>query len=143
MMTTAVSLIDELEGALACGTNEKRLQTLWRITDLFIAGAERYSEEQINVFDEVIGKIAAVIENKARAKLASRLAPLSTAPLNVIRSLAFDDDIEVAHDVLSKRGVHFESKPALIAPMPTYDLWLAEFRDSENNVLALMCEKPK
>src|SRR5437763_9299275 len=101
MMTTAVSLIDELEGALACGTNEKRLQTLWRITDLFIAGAERYSEEQINVFDEVIGKIAAVIENKARAKLASRLAPLSTAPLNVIRSLAFDDDIEVAHPLLS------------------------------------------
>jgi hypothetical protein len=27
--------------------------------------------------------------------------------------------------------------------MQTYDLWLAEFRDSENNVLALMCEKPK
>src|SRR2546423_14319493 len=53
------------------------------------------------------------------------------------------DDIEMAHDVLNKRGVHFESKPALIAPMPTYDLWLAEFRDSENNVLALMCEKPK
>jgi hypothetical protein len=25
----------------------------------------------------------------------------------------------------------------------THDLWLAEFRDSENNVLALMCEKPK
>ena len=53
------------------------------------------------------------------------------------------DDIKMAHDVLNKRGVHFESKPALIAPMPTYDLWLAEFRDSENNVLALMCEKPK
>jgi catechol 2,3-dioxygenase-like lactoylglutathione lyase family enzyme len=27
--------------------------------------------------------------------------------------------------------------------MPTYDLWLAEFRDSENNVMALMCERPK
>jgi predicted enzyme related to lactoylglutathione lyase len=25
----------------------------------------------------------------------------------------------------------------------TSDLWLAEFRDPENNVLALMCEKPK
>ena len=53
------------------------------------------------------------------------------------------DDIEAAYDALSKRGVHFETKPALIAPMQTYDLWLAEFRDSENNVLALMCEKPK
>ena len=53
------------------------------------------------------------------------------------------EDIEAAYDALSKRGVHFEAKPALIAPMKTYDLWLAEFRDSENNVLALMCEKPK
>jgi methylmalonyl-CoA/ethylmalonyl-CoA epimerase len=53
------------------------------------------------------------------------------------------DDIDSAYDALSKRGVHFETKPALIAPMQTYDLWLAEFRDSENNVLALMCEKPK
>jgi len=53
------------------------------------------------------------------------------------------EDIDVAYDALSQRGVHFETKPMLIAPMQTYDLWLAEFRDSENNVLALMCEKAK
>lgn len=53
------------------------------------------------------------------------------------------DDIEAAYDALSKSGVHFETKPALIAPMQTYDLWLAEFRDSEDNVMALMCEKAK
>jgi methylmalonyl-CoA/ethylmalonyl-CoA epimerase len=53
------------------------------------------------------------------------------------------DDIDAAYDTLVGRGIHFESKPTLIAPMQTYDLWLAEFRDSENNVLALMCEKPK
>ena len=52
-------------------------------------------------------------------------------------------DIENAHRVLELRGVHFEGKPMLVAPMATHDLWLAEFRDSENNVLALMCEKPK
>jgi predicted enzyme related to lactoylglutathione lyase len=52
-------------------------------------------------------------------------------------------DIEETHRVLEERGVHFETKPMLVAPMPTHDLWLAEFRDSENNVLALMCEKPK
>jgi uncharacterized protein (DUF2336 family) len=112
-MTTPPSLIEELEGALASGTNEKRLQTLWRITDLFVAGAERYSDEQINVFDDVIGKIAIVIENKARAKLASRLAPLATAPHNVVRSLAFDNDIEVAQPVLS--GSQRLSDPDLVA----------------------------
>ena len=52
-------------------------------------------------------------------------------------------DIEEKHRVLENRGVHFETKPMLVAPMATHDLWLAEFRDSENNVLALMCEKPK
>jgi predicted enzyme related to lactoylglutathione lyase len=52
-------------------------------------------------------------------------------------------DIKQAHEALVSRKVHFETKPMLVAPMATHDLWLAEFRDSENNVLALMCEKPK
>jgi predicted enzyme related to lactoylglutathione lyase len=52
-------------------------------------------------------------------------------------------DIDTVYEVMVERGVHFETKPMLVAPMATYDLWLAEFRDSENNVLALMCEKPK
>ncbi|PYJ86827.1 MAG: glyoxalase [Verrucomicrobia bacterium] len=52
-------------------------------------------------------------------------------------------DIDMAYEALSGRGVVFEGKPTLVAPMPTYDLWLVEFRDSENNVLALMCEKAK
>jgi methylmalonyl-CoA/ethylmalonyl-CoA epimerase len=52
-------------------------------------------------------------------------------------------DIENAHQVLESRGVHFETQPMLVAPMATHDLWLAEFRDSENNVLALMCENRK
>ena len=52
-------------------------------------------------------------------------------------------DIEQTHKILEERGVHFETKPTLVAPMATHDLWLAEFRDSENNVLALMCEKAK
>lgn len=52
-------------------------------------------------------------------------------------------DIDQAHEALVSRKVHFETKPMLVAPMATHDLWLAEFHDSENNVLALMCEKPK
>jgi len=52
-------------------------------------------------------------------------------------------DIEQAHEGLVSRKVHFETKPMLVTPMATHDLWLAEFRDSENNVLALMCEKPR
>ena len=53
------------------------------------------------------------------------------------------DDIDAAYDTLTKRGVPFATNPALIAPMESYDLWLAEFRDSEENIMALMCEKAK
>jgi methylmalonyl-CoA/ethylmalonyl-CoA epimerase len=37
-------------------------------------------------------------------------------------------------------GVHFEDTPHLIARMPNHDLWMTFFRDSEKNLLALMCE---
>ena len=53
------------------------------------------------------------------------------------------DDIEKVYRTFKARGVHFETKPHLVAPMPTYDLWLADFRDSENNLLALMSEVPR
>jgi predicted enzyme related to lactoylglutathione lyase len=48
------------------------------------------------------------------------------------------DDIQQATQTLSERGVHFEEQPIFVADMGTYDLWLASFRDSENNLLALM-----
>lgn len=34
----------------------------------------------------------------------------------------------------------FERKPALVAPVPYLDLWMAFFRDAENNLMALMSE---
>jgi Uncharacterised protein conserved in bacteria (DUF2336) len=101
MTTTATSLIEELETALAAGTNAQRITMLARMTDLFVEGASRYSAGQINLFDEVIAKLVTAIEAKARAKLSSRLAPVRNAPPGVIRMLAFDDDIEVARPVLT------------------------------------------
>jgi len=52
-------------------------------------------------------------------------------------------DIEATYEALNSRGVEFVVKPHLVARMPTYDLWLADFRDSENNLLALMSEVPR
>ncbi|HEY2932739.1 MAG TPA: VOC family protein [Acidobacteriota bacterium] len=48
------------------------------------------------------------------------------------------DDIRKAHQTLTGRGVQFEGEPHLIARMDRYDLWMAFFRDSETNLLALM-----
>ena len=53
------------------------------------------------------------------------------------------DDIMTSHAVLRARGARAVGEPHLIARMPDHDLWLAEFRDSEENVLALMSEVPR
>jgi methylmalonyl-CoA/ethylmalonyl-CoA epimerase len=53
------------------------------------------------------------------------------------------DDIERFYEVFKARGVEFLVKPHLVAPMPDYDLWLADFRDSEGNLLALISEVPR
>jgi uncharacterized protein (DUF2336 family) len=80
----------------------RRIEMLTRITDLFVNGAARFSEDQIGVFDDVMARLVSTIEAKARAKLAHRLAPIANAPSNVIHMLAFDDDIEVARPVLTQ-----------------------------------------
>ena len=51
-------------------------------------------------------------------------------------------DIVSAHRQMLSRGVGFEDEPHLIARMPTHELWMTFFRDSEQNLLALMCELP-
>ena len=112
-MLRTLPLIDELEAALTSGTNARRIEMLTRITDLFVGGAARYSEEQIGIFDDVMVRLMSTIEAKARAKLSHRLAPIANAPSNVIHMLAFDDDIEVAQPVLRESGRLQE--PALLA----------------------------
>ena len=52
-------------------------------------------------------------------------------------------DIAAAHATLEGRGVEFLSKPHLVHRAADHDLWLAEFRDSEGNILALMSRKPR
>jgi methylmalonyl-CoA/ethylmalonyl-CoA epimerase len=52
-------------------------------------------------------------------------------------------DIQSAYLKLRDRGVRFEGEPHMIAKMPTHDLWMTFFRDSEDNLLALMSEVPR
>jgi len=52
-------------------------------------------------------------------------------------------DIQAGYSELVSRGVHFEAAPNVVARMETHDLWLAEFRDSESNIMSLMAEVAK
>jgi len=50
------------------------------------------------------------------------------------------EDIQEAYNQLEDRNLVFEQKPHLVARMPDHDLWMAFFRDPDDNLLALMCE---
>lgn len=95
------SLIDELEGAIKEGNAENRVNTLRRVTDLFLHDANRLNDEQINLFDDVLCLLAEKIESTALTELGNRLAPVDTAPIRVIKRLAGDDEITVAGPVLT------------------------------------------
>ncbi|HYA24079.1 MAG TPA: VOC family protein [Terriglobales bacterium] len=49
-------------------------------------------------------------------------------------------DIIAAQRQLLANDVRFEDEPHIIARMPDHDLWMTFFRDSEDNLLALMSE---
>ena len=94
------SILDDLVSPVAGATAKHRLKIIDRVADLFAAGSRSYSDEQISLFDDVLRRLTADIEVKARATLAHRLAVIDNAPPVLIRSLAFDDAIEVAEPVL-------------------------------------------
>lgn len=50
------------------------------------------------------------------------------------------NDINASHADMKAKGVRFEDEPHMIAKLPDHDLWMTFFRDTEDNVLALMSE---
>ena len=96
------SLIAELEDAIQSGSKDRRLDTLRRITDLFVADADRFTNQQIDVFDDVLGHLIKRIEGKALSELSQRLGPIHNAPTEVVKQLAWDDDIAVAEPILTQ-----------------------------------------
>src|SRR5438445_596830 len=123
-------LIDELEGMLGNKDISRRAEILRRVTDLFVLGSGKFSEDQVELFDGVMGKLLENVERAARAQFGSRLAKLSDAPPKTVRLLAFDDAIEVAGPVL----LHCErlDENALLENAKT---------KSQNHLLAISCRK--
>jgi uncharacterized protein (DUF2336 family) len=99
-MGAPASLLPELEEVVQHGSAEKRAETLRRITDLFLDGADRFNENHVALFDDVIGCLIEEIEVKALAELARRIAPLPNAPSGVVRTLAMRDEISIAVPIL-------------------------------------------
>lgn len=97
-MNLPKSFLQQLDEAVQRGTTESREAALWYATDMLIVG--RYSEDEIWIFGEVIGRLADAIEVAACARLARQLARTTCAQTNIVRKLAFDDSIDVAGPLL-------------------------------------------
>src|SRR3979490_2070416 len=111
MQAANLSIVDEVETAINTGSAEKRLETLKRVTDLFLSSAVKLNVEQIELFDNVLERLIKTIELRAIADIGARialaetsgkLAPIAQAPPSVIRRLARNDEIAIAGPVLSE-----------------------------------------
>ena len=96
------SLIPELEDVARQASPERLAIVLERVATLFLNSAEQYGDDHIALFDDVLSCLVVEIETKARAELARRFAPVPNAPINVVRHLSRDDDIDVAGPLLSQ-----------------------------------------
>jgi uncharacterized protein (DUF2336 family) len=105
------SIVDEVETAISTGSAEKRLETIKRVTDLFLSSAGTFNGEQIELFDNVLERLTRTIEIRALAdmsarialaEMSSQLAPVAQAPPAVVRRLARNDEIIVAGPVLAE-----------------------------------------
>lgn len=100
MQNAAPSIFDQLDDALASGSSERRTSMLRQVTDLFLVDADRFSDEQIAVFDDVLCHLVERVEAKALAQVSRDLAPVDNAPHDVTLRLARHSEISVAGPIL-------------------------------------------
>jgi uncharacterized protein (DUF2336 family) len=135
MPDAALSIVDEVEAAISIGSAEKRLETIKRVTDLFLSSAGSFNNEQIELFDDVLERLVKTIELRAIADVSARialaemsmqLAPIAQAPPSVVRRLARHDEIAIAGPVLTES-----------ARLSTADLVELAETKSESHLLAI------
>lgn len=99
-MIADAPLLSELEILVKHGSRGRRAELLKGLTNLFVGRAADFTEEHVQLFDDVFNRLVAEIEENARFELSSSLARLANAPPRIVRRLAQDDDSSVAGPVL-------------------------------------------
>jgi uncharacterized protein (DUF2336 family) len=95
-------LLASLDHIAKHGSRERRAETLKRLTNLFLVGADDFTADQIQLFDEVFNRLIIKIEARARFELSVSLAGLDNAPREVVRQLANDGNASIARPVLER-----------------------------------------
>src|SRR5260370_10575596 len=105
MTSAAQPLIVELDSVLSRAPAAWRSTALRRLTDLFLLDAAAYTDDQVAVFDDVIGRLIEKGERRTLVELSNRLAPVSNAPIKVVGALARHADVLIAGPLLEKSNV--------------------------------------
>jgi len=96
-----VSKLHDLIALAREPSSAKRRELLRGVTDVFFADPNRNGAgPELGLFDDVMSQLAGEMEVAVRAELASRMAPVAMPPRRLLRALAADESIEVAHTVL-------------------------------------------
>ena len=84
MPNAQLSIVEEVEAAIKIGSAEKSLDSIRRVTDLFLSSASGLNTEQIELFDEVLERLIndrdferlrIISARMALAELSAQLAP--------------------------------------------------------------------
>jgi len=101
-MDVSRSLLAELQKSANTGSGDRLAEITKGVTRLFLARSQDYSDEQIEIFDDVLAYLIDKIETRALVELGEQLARQRRAPPRVIQRLARHDDIAVAGPVLAR-----------------------------------------
>ncbi len=105
----AVSKLHDLIELAKEPSSERRRELLREISDLFLAQSpDRLDSNQMELFDDVMGRITTEMEEVVRAELSQKLAPSPVAPPRLLRGLA-GDTMAVAGPVLRESTALTES----------------------------------
>jgi uncharacterized protein (DUF2336 family) len=114
-MTSAASLIPELDDIVKRGDPKRRADAARRISELFLQGAANFRADHVDLFDGVLSSLVPHAELAARADLAERLSLLANAPRGLVGQLAHEDEIAIAGPLLRRSPVISEQTLVQIA----------------------------
>ncbi len=99
-MNAPLSFIHEIDNTIAQSSAARRAEIVRHLTDLMLVNADQYSDDEMELIDDLFVRLIETIEESARALLAIRLGPYAKAPPKILSALACDDVIDVASPVL-------------------------------------------
>lgn len=81
-------------------SSARRNELMKGVASLFAFASERCTLEQIEIYNEVLTRLADMVEHEALVFAAEKIAPLRRAPEGVVRRFAVHENIQVAGPVL-------------------------------------------